>query len=672
MPRVCGYVGAAPGNSQSQIIQLTLTIVAGSTLRIQVLPVNRYRGHYYGIYVNGIYRLTKIMPLIGLMDVAILLDPGTTVASAYLEDFGFHQPNVGDYIPTGQANILEAATSARVALAWQSTYEVTSILYDSQLSSVSIAGAIRVFNCLQINGRPTRGRISYSILTVGSQKQISFWSGNQLVAQGSRIGNGVVNLVAINGSGLSGVVTMTYSADLIPGVAFIEMRWPSGYQIHWSQTAMSFPRTPQATITDNLKLTYNYLTTPLTSATWYLDVLKINDDGTIQTTNIPVEQSVVLNYVPASVTGVTTTGTAAALTVNWTDGEVGDTYTVYSSKINQAINFGDFSAPAPVITAINATSATLPAITGYASIDNTSTITAFFSAVTGFVATLQTAYGVSEASFIAALPTFQTLFDAQVTSLQLVTSNITVQQTYVDGALNQLISTVGSYAGLYSFSDWQAITSPYFLTFLAAVGAATQGNVGLYSLPNGLTATGVQQALIPISQALQPYVQYGSIYFVIRAKKSGIEETQDIHYVVQFDNSGNIVLPRPNTPSNQGIAVITNGLTIQVNAVVIGDNSIVDAVTLNMYVGSSGFTPTIGSPSATSALPNASANAYLQQAFINFSIGSAGVYDIYLASVSAAGGVSYLSNKATIIIDSVSVTAVADLTTQVIRGIANG
>lgn len=57
---------------------------------------------------------------------------------------------------------------------------------------------------------------------------------------------------------------------------------------------------------------------------------------------------------------------APSYLVSWTVGEAGCTYTVYYSKVGEAINYGSFSTPAAITTALNATSQTLSsANTGY-------------------------------------------------------------------------------------------------------------------------------------------------------------------------------------------------------------------------------------------------------------------------------------------------------------------
>lgn len=67
---------------------------------------------------------------------------------------------------------------------------------------------------------------------------------------------------------------------------------------------------------------------------------------------------------PIAVPGVIPS--APSYLISWTVGEAGCTYTVYYSKVGEAINYGSFATPAPITTAVDATSQTLSsANTGY-------------------------------------------------------------------------------------------------------------------------------------------------------------------------------------------------------------------------------------------------------------------------------------------------------------------
>jgi hypothetical protein len=234
---------------------------------------------------------------------------------------------------------------------------------------------------------------------------IRFWAGTQLVAEGSRLANGPVVCTERNGSGLTVTATITASGVLPPNVAFLDVRWPAAYQIHYSQAPLTYPRTPVKVVLDSgLDDGYVFLTPELLPGAWHYNVLHVDDEGDVQTSiAAPADSPVAIRLppLPPTITGVA--GKAAALNVDWSPGESSCIYTVYASRANRPVNFGDEAAPAPITTAQDATHATLAVITDFAPVDREPFYNALVAAFDSAVANANAAYAVGENGFAAAI-----------------------------------------------------------------------------------------------------------------------------------------------------------------------------------------------------------------------------------------------------------------------------
>lgn len=149
-----------------------------------------------------------------------------------------------------------------------------------------------------------------------------------------------------------------------PDEAVVDLVWPDSYQIHYSTGALSFPRTPEDTVQDNGEDSYRYTSDTLAAGTYNAAVVPVRD-GVAQSSGIGTSTGLEVLDVPEPPELSLVSGNAAALTVAWTAGESGCTYTVYYSLAGGVVNYGAQTSPVPITTAVDAVSATLAAITGY-------------------------------------------------------------------------------------------------------------------------------------------------------------------------------------------------------------------------------------------------------------------------------------------------------------------
>lgn len=359
-----GCTTQSPGATRDHILYTKLDAIGGS-IRLRAYPLTAYQEKYYALYVNGTYEgFNRYANPNEIIQTVSPLDPGTTAASAYLEDCGDWSAFPDGFSPDGQAETNDATSAQRIQFVWTAPYSLTSVRGDTQLSAITVTGAIRNVN-VQRSNRNTRGILSYTISNSGGTYTVSWYNGDALVAQGSRAGNGAVSCAEQNNSGLAVACTITYTADVAADTAYLELRWPESYAVHYSTTALSFPRAAEETVNDSGLNDFEHLTPVLAAGTYYWNILTVDDDGITQSAGFATTTTLQINTTPASPTITGVTGTAAALTVNWTVGEAGCTFTAYHSYIDGVTNFGQYLGPAAVTTAADATSAILPAVTGY-------------------------------------------------------------------------------------------------------------------------------------------------------------------------------------------------------------------------------------------------------------------------------------------------------------------
>lgn len=367
MAHTQGPTTQSPGPTGAQIASLKVDLFA-SSLRFRSWIIPEYQRKYFAPFPNGVYAGQNIFAETGKLLSDVYPSAGQDNASMFLEDAGLWPAFENGYVPSGWQEERDAESASRLRAEWNPVYTLVGLRGDSQLSNIVVTGAKRGVNVSE-SSLPTRAQLTYQIITSDSGDTIvRFWSGTMLVAEGVRTGNGAITCDAINDSGLSVTATLTYTADIAPNVAFVELRWPLSYQIHYSTGALVFPRTAEAEMLDSRddSGTYKFLSGILAGGVYNVVVTTTDDDGIAQNGSIPAAATKTINTPPTAPVITSVTGNAAAPVVNFTNGEAGCTYKLYSSLINGALNLGYWVAPAAVgPSALNATSINAPAVANY-------------------------------------------------------------------------------------------------------------------------------------------------------------------------------------------------------------------------------------------------------------------------------------------------------------------
>jgi hypothetical protein len=665
------------------------------------------------LWINGVYTGNNIFsPIVGEADQTFPITTGSQISSIWLEDAGLW--------PTLPANVIqylswyveadEAITAQRLQMAWQANYELLpNTPVDSQIAVVSITGAKRGVNTSPVPGyETTRGRLTYSIVTTGSTHIVRWWSNTNLVAEGSIVGDGSLTCSALNNSGLTVECILTYTADLAAGEAPIDLRWPAIYYIYYNTEPLDITggtdQTPQATVIDDGGDNYIYLSPIVNAGTYNWNVLTVDDEGVLQTTGIPITVPMIVNTVPRAPTIVGVTGNATALTLHWEIGENNCTYKVYSSEINFPVNYGDYPLPAPIVSALNATSATLPAISDYAPIDWSTEWTSLLATVDGDMVTLNTYFSTGEGALTASIMNAITLaINTSIATFgNLLHDIVSPLQASVSAASAILVEAISLNASQgYSTSQWQTQMTNAYGYYLAMIGMLMNRNASRYLLPNGAvpmaaaggitvgvgaSTDGTAATLLPPIPAacidfVTPMIQPGYVRLCVQAVKGGVEETNGVELVVEFDVNGDIVGFRPNNPSIFNISV-TNGFDLAVRGQVISDNAAVVPTQMNLYVESIPASPPpfppmdISTPVETVSLDAPINNQ--QQKVINYSVpvpsSGAGWYRISLTvnsetSTDNQGEYSSFSAETLLYLCDINQMPVNNLTGKVIRGL---
>lgn len=630
----------------------------GGGVKFSLTPLDSIRGSFIAIFINGRWTgKNYFVPLSGDIEDVLPLDFGDGGASIFVVEVGDAATFDPSFIPAEMAQYEDGLTAMRLRFMWSGSYRLTPVTGDTQLAAIVVAGALRGVNTARVDDLASRGRLHYTILTVGTTHFVRWWNDGVLVAEGSRVGNGAVVCAEIDESGLSVACTLTYTADVLPDVAWLDVRWPQSYQIHYSTGALTYPRTPEATLTDDGATSFQFLTPVLAAGSYNYNVLQVDDDGVLQTTiAAPADSPLTLNSAPAAptITGVTW----SPFTLNWTAGEAGCTYTVYYSQPNWPINWGQFDDPAPVVTALNAPSAVLDDSFDYSSVDNggdyddanvafdavaTALNTAFDAGETDFTSD----WGAQIAAALAAVAALGTALGKDLRSLSgLIVDAQLVLQGVLDGVAGEGLST----------DDWKLAVGPNYGNLLTLLSALIQGDGSRYALPTGAVA-GASEALAENLYTVSlPFAKPSITRLVVRATKGGIEERNDQVYSVEHAGGGTPRLPRPNKAEILGITFA--GLTAAIVAGVLEENAAAAATKVYLFVDGGEVThATLAAADETGA----------HQATISYAL-TEGWHVIFVKAKTAAGQYSDVWKAQWIYVTDDAAEAVTGLSAMVVRG----
>lgn len=637
----------------------------GGGVRAIVSVRPQYTERFFAVFANATYIGTFWCDVRGQLVVTLPPSVGT-ISSFFIEDVGMKSGFDETTLPyiAWHAKKQDALTANRLGLEWDNgnAYVLSTVQGDSQLTSISITGAIRGVNVEAVVDLLSRGRLYYTVTNVPAVGNfVRWWNGVRLVAEGMIAASGAISCTEINGSGLTINATLTYTGDVTLGTAWIDLKWAASYQIHYSTSALSYPRTPEDTVQDNGSQKYSYLSGALSAGTYNYNVVPVDDEGNpLATPAPPADSPITIRAVPAPpIIGHVTGSAAAGLTADFFNGEAGCTYKLYYNKPFGAINEGNLSdGPTPVgPSAVDANTLTTAPITGYTTVDHSSAFSTCKSAFDAAVATANagfaggpsfvTGFNTLEASILAAI-------DALGNTVGVGFREIREQIIAAADSTEQWLTSVSGLSG----SEWQTQAGTYYGSFLRLLGSILEDNPSRYVLPNGAVSgsaggggsglsedgqLGEEPTRIgaTLYQACQPFVKPAVIRIIVRATKGGVEELNGAVYEVELDNAGAIVDFRP------GKADIVNkslsGLNLTVTAEIIEENVATTASYLDLYVYT-GVIP-LTSPSTSLALSASGVNGQRRGTFTAVTVASAGWYKIAVLARTGAGVRSQLYDE---------------------------
>jgi hypothetical protein len=412
-----GMTSSAAGDPADLLRSLELTPM-GSVVLVRALAAPGYGGHNWAAYVNGIYTGVIVRgnasPEIPFEFVLSAPSESTKVSVLLLDVGDWVSIDLDDAPTVDVLSTLEGSNGSVLALAWGEKYTVEpvrNIAASSEEPVITLTGARRGIN-LGEHELSTRGRLVVEQLHFDGAYHVTLYADGRPVAFGAAQDSGgsipaaPIALLEVDGSGLTGTYTFSAHAPdefTLDDYAYCDVRFAKSYQIHYSTSALVFPRTAQATVLDTGgELRYAWRSLELAAGTYNYTVLYVDDEDNAQTSAIPGPYTLTIAAAaPLEPTGLAASGTAANPLISWTVGVAGCTFTVYAGEIDASINFDAGSTPTPIATAVDATSATLAAVTGYGT--KTRNPSALFTDVGAHVSTILAAYyQQSSATLLAA------------------------------------------------------------------------------------------------------------------------------------------------------------------------------------------------------------------------------------------------------------------------------
>ena len=575
MPRTSGNWTSGWAETDAKLNDIFSVVFAnGSSLVARATPHGRFRGKWYSVFVCGVYKGNYYCPMFGTWEMVFPLDIGTGSASFYIVEAGLwdgydSNDSIGEY---GHIKDWEESHAKRLRISWDSDYFVDGPAGDTQLSSLTVTGAKRGVNVYPVAAWPSRALLTYSITTVGTTHIVRIWNGNNIVAEGSRVGDGLVTCSQINDSGLIVEGILTYTADLQQGTAEINLSWPGSYEIHYSTSALVFPRTAEFTLYDDGSSdSWSYLSPTLSGAVYHYNVIAVSDESVKQTVIVaPADSPKTIFNLPAGPTITSVTGSAAATVVTWTQGEAGCSYTIYySHAADQPINMGTWVTPVPFTVPVGATSATLPPITGWETIDQSVYTNSLSASITSEVAALNAIWTVGETGFLdqltlsktAILAAIETFEEALDWNLQDAKDDFTAE---ADSIYQSISAATG--VGLTA-AEWKTATTDIYSEYLMWLGEFYDNAPGKWTLPDGSISTAsppsLEYSMIDIAK---PLTHRPTFCALIRATKqsTGLQEAADGMYCWQYDDAGDVLYPMPNQANLEEVGI--SGLVLTVYA----------------------------------------------------------------------------------------------------------
>lgn len=349
------WTSSAPGDVDDMVLEVDAVAFPAQMMAVlSYLIAADYAERFWIFYVNGQKRAHEA------------IDAHTTPQTLQLplfdadEDVGFWLEDGGEwadqaYDPDFNALDFEALSARCLTMNWlarpvvddrDDTGGALSNWTDANGNVNSFTGLKRFTNVAKVTESSLYGQLFVTLTNSGGVRTVNVYKGSDatglLIATGSRTGDGVVTLLEQNSSGVGDLntVTVAYTTDISCGLL---IRWPKEYQVHYSTSALSFPRSPEATVIDdggsNL---FGFVSTRQAAGTYNCAIIAVSDAGIPQTSTTATDTQVLQSAPTPPVNPHFKQGDSTNTVVAWTSPDSGYTYNVYLSNLDGTI---DMSSP---------------------------------------------------------------------------------------------------------------------------------------------------------------------------------------------------------------------------------------------------------------------------------------------------------------------------------------
>jgi len=212
---------------------------------LQLRAKSGWGDKWWVLLVDGVLQAPFQLPDDSTEPIPIEFNPKFDTHTIYAIPLGYWS-----YIPPSAKldlvrNFFELTFGTALDVEWDAELTFDDRNTSSQLSSWSLSGLRRFTNGRPVEGWSTRMRLDIVLTNNGGDYTLQLYDRTQLLAEGTRTGNGSITLTEQNNSGVTGSVTVAYSADIVAGDnAWVEVRWPSQYLIYEGDSLL-------ATVDDN-------------------------------------------------------------------------------------------------------------------------------------------------------------------------------------------------------------------------------------------------------------------------------------------------------------------------------------------------------------------------------------------------------------------------------------
>lgn len=314
----------------------------GRSLALQFAAAAGFGDSWQQVYLQDRLAAHFFAPECVNVTVPVLLPAAIALQAAPV---GFALYGVGGWAcsPFSLRTVHLTATAAdrgrRARLTWAAAPAFDAVHGDTaaQLSGWALTGVDRHRHVDRVADQPTRGRLYWTLIDTAGARTVTLFADAALlqpVATGSRSGDGLVTLTAVGDSGLTGAVTVAYTADVV-AAAWIDLRWPARYDLFANAGAGAIEfDAPFAVIRDNGRDTAcTWVSAELLAGSWDFCLRAVSDTG-VAATNTAVQASLTVTLppeppgLPVYLSGDAATGLTFQFAPSPT---VGATYRLYRS-----------------------------------------------------------------------------------------------------------------------------------------------------------------------------------------------------------------------------------------------------------------------------------------------------------------------------------------------------